>query len=291
MTTTATTTTALGPPASAGRRGVASRDPGDLARRLEHHRGELTAFCAVRLRSRSEAEDAVQETLIRAWCGYDRFRGVSSLRTWLYRIAGNVCIDVLRSPQRRALPVDLGAAPGPETALRTPLPSVPRVAPFREAGLSPVPHQTVDPADAVASRDAVRLAFVRLQDLPPRQRAVLVLCEVLRWPATEVADLLGTTVPSVTSALQRARATLATVEASGPGRAVGERAISDDLLALYVDAFDGCDVGSLVSLLRRAAAGGQAPTGPRRVTPTLATERRYRGMYTPLNHCPLPSSE
>ena len=137
------------------------------------------------------------------------------------------------------------------------------VAPFREAGLSPVPRQTGDPADAVASRDAVRLAFVRLQHLPPRQRAALVLCEVLRWPATEVADLLGTTVPSVTSALQRARATLATVEASGPGRAVGERAISDDLLALYVDAFDGCDVSSLVSLLRRAAAGGQAPTGLR----------------------------
>ena len=263
MTTIATTTTALGPPASASRRGVASRDSGDLARRLERHRGELTAFCAVRLRSREEAEDAVQETLIRAWRGYDRFRGGSSLRTWLYRIAGNVCIDVLRSPQRRALPVDLGAAPGPETAVGSPLPSVAMVARFREVGLSPVARHTGDPADAVASRDAVRLAFVRLQHLPPRQRAALVLCEVLRWPATEVADLLGTTVASVTSALQRARATLATVEASGPGRAVGERAISDDLLALYVDAFDGCDVGSLVSLLRRAAAGGLAPTGLR----------------------------
>ena len=258
MTATASTTTAPGPSASADRWGAASRDPGDLARRLEHHRVELTAFCAGRLRSRSEAEDAVQETFIRAWRGFDRFRGASSLRTWLYRIAGNVCVDVLRSPQQRALPVDLGAAPGSEAAVGSPLMAVPMVAPFTEAGPSPVPRRTGDPADAVASRDAVRLAFVRLQHLPPRQRAVLMLCEVLRWQATEVADLLGTTVASVTSALQRARATLATVEASGSGR-VGDRAISDDLLALYVDAFDGCDVSSLVSLLRRAAAGGPRP--------------------------------
>ena len=124
MTAAATTATALGPPASAGRRRVAGRDPGDLARRLEEHRVELTAFCAVRLRSRSEAEDAAQETLIRAWRSYDRFRGASSLRTWLYRIAGNVCIDALRSPQRRALPLDLGAAPGSETAAGSPRPSV-----------------------------------------------------------------------------------------------------------------------------------------------------------------------
>ena len=261
MTAIASPVTALGSRAPADRRSAASRDPGDLARRLEHHRVELTAFCAGRLRSRSEAEDAVQETFIRAWRGFDRFRGASSLRTWLYRIAGNVCVDVLRSPQRRALPVDLGAAPGCEAAVGSPRRSFPRVAPFTEAGLPPVPRQAGDPADAVASRDAVRLAFVRLQQLPPGQRAVLVLCEVLRWQATEVAELLGTTVASVTSALQRARATLATVEASGPGRAVGDRAISDDLLAVYVDAFDGGDVGSLVSLLRRAAAGGPAPTG------------------------------
>jgi RNA polymerase sigma-70 factor (ECF subfamily) len=263
MTATVSTATAPCPPASADRRRVAGQDSGDLARRLEHHRVELTAFCAGRLRSRSEAEDAVQETLIRAWRGYDSFRGVSSLRTWLYRIAGNVCVDVLRSPQRRALPLDLGAAPGSETVVGSPLPSITRIAPFREAGRPPVPHQTGDPADAVASRDAVRLAFVRLQRLPPRQRAVLVLCEVLRWQAIEVADLLGTTVASVTSALQRARATLATVEASGPGRTVEDRTISDDLLALYVDAFDGCDVSSLVSMLRQAAADGPAPTALR----------------------------
>lgn len=253
MTATASTTTAPVRPAWADRRGVAHGDSSDLARRLEHHRSELTAFCAGRLRSRSEAEDAVQETFIRAWRGYDRFRGVSSLRTWLYRIAGNVCVDALRSPQRRALPVDLAAAPGGEAAVGSSQPAFPRFAPLPEAGLPAALGRTGDPADAVASRDAVRLAFVRLQHLPPSQRAALVLCEVLRWQATEVADLLGTTVPSVTSALQRARTTLAIVEASGPGRAVRDRAISDELLALYVDAFDGGDVGSLVSLLRRAA--------------------------------------
>ena len=271
MTTTVTTTTASGPRASAGRAGTAGRDSGDLARRLEHHRDELTAFCAVRLRSRSEAEDAVQETLIRAWRGYDRFRGEASLRTWLYRIAGNVCIDVLGSPQRRALPMDLGAAPGSDTAVGSPEPPGWRVAPFREVGVPPVPCHTGDPADAVATRDAVRQAFLRLQHLPARQRAVLVLCEVLRWQATEVADLLGTTVGSVTSALQRARATLATVEASGPGRAVRDRTIPDDLLGLFVDAFDDYDVSSLVSLLRRGVACGPATAGPwAGVTPPLA---------------------
>ena len=231
---------------------------GEFLALADPYRRELLAHCYRMMGSLHDAEDQMQETFIRAWRGFDRFRGASSLRTWLYRIAGNVCVDVLRSPQQRALPVDLGAAPGSEAAVGSPLMAVPMVAPFTEAGPSPVPRRTGDPADAVASRDAVRLAFVRLQHLPPRQRAVLVLCEVLRWQATEVADLLGTTVASVTSALQRARATLATVEASGSGR-VGDRAISDDLLALYVDAFDGCDVSSLVSLLRRAAAGGPRP--------------------------------
>ncbi len=263
MTTTVTRTTTPGPRSSADRRGVARRDTGDLGRLLEHHRRELTAFCSVRLRSRSEAEDAVQETFIRAWRSHGRFRGQSSLRTWLYRIAANVCFDVVRSPQRRALPMDLGTAPGFEAAVGSPLPSVPGVAPFREGGAPSLPGHTGDPAEAVASRDAVRLAFVTLLHLPPRQRAVLVLCEVLRWQAAEVADLLGTTVASVTSALQRARSTLATVGASGRVRAVRSQEIPDDLLAGCVDAFDGCDLDALVSLLRRGVAGGPAPAEPR----------------------------
>lgn len=234
------------------------RDTGDVGSRLEHHRGELTAFCSFRLRSRSEAEDAVQETFIRAWRNYDRFRGESSLRTWLYSIAANVCVDVLGSPQRRALPMDIGTAPGLESAAGPSLSSVPQVAPSGAAGASSPAGHTGDPAEAVASRDAVRLAFATLLHLPPRQRAVLVLCEVLRWQATEVADLLGTTVASVTSALQRARSTLATVGASGQVRAVRARAVPGDLLPCFVDAFDSCDIDALVSLLRRGVSGGPA---------------------------------
>ncbi len=260
MTTIVSRTTTVGPRAPAARGGVARRDTGDLGRRLEHHRGELTAFCSVRLRSRSEAEDAVQETFIRAWRSYDRFRGQSSLRTWLYCIAANVCVDVLRSPQRRALPMDLGTARAFDPAVGSPLPSAPWVAPFREAGAPSPPGHTGDPAQAVGSRDAVRLAFVALLHLPPRQRAVLVLCEVLRWQAIEVADLLGTTVASVTSALQRARSTLSSVGAAGRVAAVRAQEIPDDLLARFVDAFDHCDVDSLVSLLRSGVADGPAPT-------------------------------
>ncbi len=262
MTTTATTTTALGPPASAGRRGVASRDEGDLARRLEHHRVELTAFCADRLRSRAEAEDAVQETLIRAWSGYDRFRGESSLRTWLYRIAGNVCIDVLRSPQRRALPMDLGAAPGSDRGRLAAAVGPRGSRPLRDAGLPSEPHQAVTPP--TPSRHATRSAGLRQAAAPSAPTTGGP--GVVRGAAV-AGDRGGRSaghdrrVGHERPAAGRAR--LATMEASGPGRAVGDRAISNDLLALYVDAFDGCDVGSLVSLLRRAAAGGPADTGIR----------------------------
>jgi RNA polymerase sigma-70 factor, ECF subfamily len=251
VTTAETTMTAThGPRATSARPGVALRDAGDVGRRLEHHRGELTAFCFARLRSRSEAEDAVQETLIRAWRGFDRFRGQSSLRTWLYCIAANVCVDMLRSPQRRALLLDPGPARAADPAVGSSLPSAPWIAPFGGSGASPAPGNAGDPADAVASREAVRRAFVTLLRLPPRQRAVLVLCEVLRWQATEVAELLGTTVASVTSALQRARAALAAMGAEGRMPADQDHEIPDDLLARYVDAFDRCDLASLVSLLR-----------------------------------------
>jgi RNA polymerase sigma-70 factor, ECF subfamily len=250
VTATETMTATHGPRAARARLGVARRDAGDVGRRLEHHRGELTAFCFGRLRSRSEAEDAVQETLIRAWRSYDRFRGQSSLRTWLYCIAANVCVDMLRSPQRRALPMDLGSARAADPAVGSSPAAAPWITPFGGAGASPPPGNAGDPADAVASREAVRRAFVTLLRLPPRQRAVLVLCEVLRWQATEVAELLGTTVASVTSALQRARSTLARTGAAGRVPADRDHEIPDDLLARYVDAFDRCDLDSLVSLLR-----------------------------------------
>jgi RNA polymerase sigma-70 factor (ECF subfamily) len=270
VTTTETmTTTTHGPPGATARRGVARSDTSDLSRRLERHRGELTAFCFARLGSWSEAEDAAQETMIRAWRGHDGFRGQSSLRTWLYCIAANACIDLRRSPQRRALAIDLGPARAADPAVGSSPPSTPWIAPFRAASAPPPAGETGDPAEAVATRDEVRRAFATLLlDLPSRQRAVLVLCEVLRWRATEVAELLGTTVASVTSALQRARSTLAGAERAASGRAgegragegaagetpvgrvTAERDIPDDLIARVIDAFECSDVDSLVSLLR-----------------------------------------
>jgi RNA polymerase sigma-70 factor, ECF subfamily len=248
--TTIAATTTDGLRAPDARLGDARRDAGDLGRRLDRHRGELTAFCVGRLRSRSEAEDAVQETLIRAWRGYDRFRGESSLRTWLYRIAANVCVDMIRSPQRRVLPMDLAPVRAVDPAVGSSQPSAQWITAFGGAGTALPPGNAGDPAEAVASREAVRLAFDTLLHLPPRQRAALVLCDVLRWQASEVAELLGTTVASVTSALQRARSALAGRGAARRMSRDRDHEISDDMLARYVDAFDRCDLDSIVSLLR-----------------------------------------
>ncbi len=170
----------------------------DLDRRLEEHRRELTAYCYRMLGSAFEAEDAVQETLIRAWRGFERFEGRAELRSWLYRIATNVCLDMLKGRERRARPMDLGPAREPILENLTTLPEV--------TWITPIP----DPEDVAVENETIKLAFVAaLQHLPPRQRAALILCEVLRWQATEVAELLDTSVASVNSALQRARATLA----------------------------------------------------------------------------------
>jgi RNA polymerase sigma-70 factor (ECF subfamily) len=230
---------------------VTGRAAGDVGRLLERHRGELTAFCVARVPSRSEAEDAVQETLTRAWRSFDRFRGQSSLRTWLYRIAANVCIDMVRSPQRRALPLDLGAEGAADPAVGSSSASAPWVAACADPSAPPPPPgRAGDPAEAVASREAVRQAFDTLLHLPPRQRAALVLCDVLRWPATEVAELLDSSVASVNSALQRARSALALRRTAGRGRAARADETPEELLTRYVDAFDRCDLDVLVSLLR-----------------------------------------
>ena len=245
MTTTDTIMTAHGQRAPSARLGIARRDAGDVGGRLERHRRELTAFCVSRLPSRSEAEDAAQETLIRAWRSHEQFRGQSSLRTWLYRIATNVCIDMIRSPQRRAVPLDVGSARVANPAAGSSPPSAPWLAPFGAGRPQPASGNAGDPAEAVASRDAVRRAFAVLLQLPPRQRAALFLCEVMRWQANEVAELLDTTVASVTSALQRARATLVAMGEAGQVPADGAHEIPADLLAHYVDAFDRCDLDSL----------------------------------------------
>jgi RNA polymerase sigma-70 factor (ECF subfamily) len=216
---------------------------------LEQHRRELTAHCYRMLGSPFEAEDAVQETLLRAWKSLDRFEGRSSLRSWLYRIATNVCLDQLEGKERRARPMDLGPAGEPVIEnLHTP--EVP--------WLQPVPDSLVtDPAEAVASRETIRLAFVAaLQHLPPRQRAVLILCEVLRWKASEVAELLETTTASVNSALQRARATLEQVELT-PETTSGEA--DRELLERYVKAFEDYDLDALTTLIHEDATQSMPP--------------------------------
>ena len=220
---------------------------------LEEHRPALTAFCYRMLGSPFDAEDAVQDTFVRAWRSRDRFEGRAAVKSWLYRIATNVCIDTLNSKERRVRPMDLGPAMEPvETNLHT------RV---EATWLEPIPTQLIrDPADVAVERESIRLAFVAaLQHLPARQRAVLILCEVLRWEASEVAELLETSVASVNSALQRARATLAKSKLSGnePGRPLDE---SDRaMLEQYVAAFERYDLAALTSLLRKDATQSMPP--------------------------------
>src|SRR5256885_1309851 len=179
--------------------------PSELDLRLEQYRAELIGYCYRMLGSPFEAEDAVQETLLKAWRGFDRFEGRAALRSWLYRIATNVCLDMLDGRARRARPMDLGPARAPVAANLNTLPEATWIQPIPDSLLAP----EGDPAEVAVTRETIRLAFVAaLQHLPPRQRAVLILCEVLRWKAKEVAALLETSVASVNSALQRARATL-----------------------------------------------------------------------------------
>jgi RNA polymerase sigma-70 factor (ECF subfamily) len=229
----------------------------DVERRseLEAYRRELTGYCYRMLGSGFEAEDAVQETMVRAWRGIDRFEGRSALRSWLYRIATNVCLDMLRGPQRRARPMDLGPSSTAEAHLGPQVPEEAWVQPIADAKVLPA---DMDPAELAASRESIRLAFVAaLQHLPPRQRAVLILREVLRWQAAEVAELLDTSVASVNSALQRARATLAERDVGAASAPVD--AEQRELLARYVDAFERYDIDSLVTLLHEDAVQSMPP--------------------------------
>jgi RNA polymerase sigma-70 factor (ECF subfamily) len=222
----------------------------DLDLSFEQYRVELTGYCYRMLGSAFEAEDAVQETLVRAWRAHDRFEGRSSLRSWLYSIATNVCLDMLKGRKRRAMPVDIeGPTPGD---------GVPAAILPENVWIQPMPDGRVvpdngDPAEMAVAKESIRLAFVNaLQLLPPRQRAVLILREVLHWKANEVAELLETTVVSVNSALQRARATLASANLSS-SESVSLDEEHQALLARYVDAFERFDIESLVALLREDA--------------------------------------
>ncbi len=223
---------------------------------LEQHRAELTAYCYRMLASPFEAEDAVQETLIRAWRGLDRFEGRAALRSWLYRIATNVCLDMLNGRERRARPMDLGPARSPDAANLNTMPETTWIQPIPDGLVMP----EGDPADVTVARETVRLALVAaLQHLPPRQRAVLILCEVLRWKAAEVAELLDTSVASVNSALQRARATLeaGNVCPADPSPSLSEA--DRALLARYVEAFERYDMEALTSLIREDATQSMPP--------------------------------
>jgi RNA polymerase sigma-70 factor (ECF subfamily) len=230
---------------------------GELEQRLEEHRGELTAYCYRMLGSPFEAEDAVQETFIRAWRGYERFEGRAALRSWLYRIATNVCLDMLGGKERRARPMDLGPASEPDIAYLTTAPEVTWIEPIPNGRVVPA---EADPAEAAVTRETIRLAFIAaLQHLPPRQRAVLILCEVLRWKASEVAELLDTSVASVNSALQRARATLDAQQVSATDPAPQLDESSRELLARYVAAFEAYDMDALAALVHEDATQSMPP--------------------------------
>ena len=220
-----------------------ARAPIELEEGFEEHRRELLAHSYRMLASPFEAEDAVQETFIRAWRGWDGFEGRAALRSWLYRIATNVCLDMLSGRERRARPMDLGPSREPVESNLSTLPEI--------TWVEPIP----DPAETAVQKETVRLAFVAaLQRLPPRQRAVLILCEVLRWKASEVAELLETSAASVNSALQRARATLDELD---DARELDEP--DRELLSRYVQAFEDYDIDALTSLIHEDATQSMPP--------------------------------
>src|SRR5450631_2219490 len=227
---------------------MSSTAPADISPdNLEQYRRELTGYCYRMLGSGFEADDAVQETMLRAWRAADGFEGRSSVRSWLYRIATNICLDMLRGRQRRALPIDLGpASPPVEALLGAPHPDDIWVTPISDATVLP---EHGDPAEIAVARDTIRLAFVTaLQHLPARQRAALILCEVLKLSAAEAASALDVTVAAVNSALQRARATLAELPDHQRADAVDPENAA--LLDQYVDAFQRYDMPALLEIIR-----------------------------------------
>ncbi|MFJ6666374.1 sigma-70 family RNA polymerase sigma factor [Streptomyces sp. NPDC091383] len=243
---------------------------------LEKHRTELTGYCYRMLGSAFEAEDAVQDTLVRAWRGHERFEGRSSLRSWLYRIATNVCLDMLTAGGKRARPMDLTDATPLARAALSPRPDHTWLEPVPDARVLPAVD---DPAEAAVAKESIRLAFMAaLQQLPPKQRAVLILREVLAWRASEVAELLDTSVASVNSALQRARATLAERAAAGAAGEVCDPLDEEQqkLLERYVKAFEGYDMAALTALLHEDAAMTMPPfdlwlRGPADITGFMST--------------------
>ncbi|MFD6877042.1 MULTISPECIES: sigma-70 family RNA polymerase sigma factor [unclassified Streptomyces] len=229
----------------------------DLDAAMDRYRVELTGYCYRMLGSSFDAEDAVQDTYIRAWRGFDKFEGRSSLRSWLYRIATNVCLDLLSAGNKRARPMDLTAPQHQASAVLGERPEVTWLEPVPDGRVLP---QTADPAEMALAKESVRLAFVAaLQHLPARQRAVLILREVLAWKADEVARLLDSTVASVNSALQRARATLADQRIRETEAADPLDKDQAKLLEQYLSAFEAYDISRLTTLLHEDAVLSMPP--------------------------------
>jgi RNA polymerase sigma-70 factor (ECF subfamily) len=236
--------------------GVQTSVPKDFELQLEQHRRPLTGYCYRMLGSSFEAEDAVQEAFLRAWRNVDRFEGRSAFKSWLYKIATNVCLDMLDGRKRRARPMDLSAVGTPESHL-TQSPEATWLEPIPDALVLP---EAADPAEVAQERETLRLAFVNaLQHLPAKQRSVLILREVLRWSAAETAELLDTSVPSVNSALQRARASLDSTGVQLAQDASNLDADQQELVDRYLKAFEAYDMDSLVSLLAEDATMSMPP--------------------------------
>ena len=234
---------------------IAQAPDADLGRLLDAHRADLVGYCYRMLASPFEAEDAVQETMLRAWKAYDKFEGRAALRTWLHRIATNVCLDMLRSKQHRARPMDLGPAREPIEANLKTLPEVTWIEPIPDTLVASDPG----PEQSAMAKESVRLAFVAaLQHLPAKQRAALILCEVMSWKAAEVAELLEISVAGVNSALQRARATLKTGDVD-ESRATIVDEKKRDMLKRYVEAFERYDVSLLTDVIRADAKQSMPP--------------------------------
>lgn len=222
---------------------------------LEQFRVELTGYCYRMMGSIFEAEDAVQETMIRAWKNLDKFEGRSSLRSWVYRIATNVCLSALGATERkRVRPVDFGPSSFAELPIGPQRNEIPWIEPAPDARVLPL---GADPADLVVQRDSIRLAFIAaLQNLPPKQRAALILCEVLKWKSEEAAALLETSEAAINSALQRARTTMESLDAGKP------KTLSDDkqkLAQRYAESFETYDMDALVSLLHEDVVMSMPP--------------------------------
>ncbi|MBE2320798.1 sigma-70 family RNA polymerase sigma factor [Solirubrobacter sp. CPCC 204708] len=228
-----------------------------IEQELETYRKALTGYCYRMIGSGAEAEDAVQETMVRAWKSADKLQERGALKAWLFRIANNVCLDMLGSAQRRATPMDMGPSSSADGPLGEMIVDSAWVRPIADVK---VLEPTADPAELAASKESLRLAFVAaLQNLPPKQRAVLILREVLRWQASEVADLLDTSVASVNSALQRARATIEQLDLDESGAAEVDEAEQKELLSKYVKAFEAYDMTALTALLKDDAAFSMPP--------------------------------